>query len=188
MYQYSRIDWDLLRKKRGARCANAVAEGCQRVWGNYTPPLPHEKESDQGHTNGTIAGLAGIQVAWQTGNLVFSKISSIEAKKATRYALNEINGFPVWFDELVRSKPDDVICVLREGLDTEWKTAEDSKVFHTVLHDLCYSETSLPNLIQSLLLKQLKRPRFESPRLNEWGLDLQTVQHLKISKKNMVQS
>lgn len=155
IYQYSRIDWDLLRKNRGSQCAKAVAEGCQRLWENYTPPLAHERASDQGHTNGTIAGLAGIQVAWQTGNLVFSEISSIEAKKATRYALNEINGFPVWFDELVRSKPDDVICVLRESLDAEWKAAADSKAFHTVLHDLCYSETSLPNLIQPLLLQQL---------------------------------
>ena len=90
-------DWSLLEAKRGAKCTAAVKQGCTLVWAKSDPPLPHEKQPNEGADAFTIAGLAGIQVAWQEGQLRFSDLSVADAIRATRYALNELNGFPAWF-------------------------------------------------------------------------------------------
>ncbi len=96
--QWSPSDWSLLERTRGAKCAAAVKEGCRRVWERYEPPLPHERKPNEGVTFSTLAGLAGIKVSWQEGELKFADLTFEDACRATRYALSEAE----WIHILVR--------------------------------------------------------------------------------------
>lgn len=153
--QWSPSDWSLLVKKRGAKCATAVKEGCRRVWERYQPPLPHERKPNEGVTYGTLAGLAGIKVAWQEGQLSFAKLSLDDARRATRYALSELNGFTPWFDDLIRAQPQAVQSVLTECIAGEWEIPTDSEHHHLVLYDLAWTESVAGDLIKPALVERL---------------------------------
>ena len=152
--QWSPSDWSLLQKKRGAKCAAAVKEGCIRVWERHEPPLPHEKEPNR-TSHSTIAGLAGINVAWQEGRLSFATLSFVDARRATRYALSELNGFTPWFDDLIRAQPEAVRSVLAECIAGEWDIPVDSEHHHLVLYDLAWSESAAGDLIKPALMERL---------------------------------
>jgi len=153
--QWSPNDWSLLEKKRGAKCAAAVKEGCKRVWQRYDPPLPHERKPDGSVTNGTLAGLAGIKAAWEEGELNFAKLSFDDARRATHYALSELNGFTPWFDDLIQAHPDAVRSVLVDCVTGEWKIPADSGRHHFVLYDLAWTESAAGDLIKPMLWERL---------------------------------
>lgn len=154
--QWAPRDWLSLEKKRGKKCAAAVKEGCMRVWERHEPPLPHDREPNR-TSYYTIAGLAGIMSAWREGTLRFSDVSFDDARRATRYALSELNGFPPWFDDLISTQPAAVRSVLAECVSGEWKTPVDSEHHHLVLYDLAWTESAAGDLIKPVLLEQLAK-------------------------------
>jgi hypothetical protein len=153
--QWSPSNWSLLEKKRGAKCAAAVKEGCRRVWGRYEPPLPHERKLNGGVAYGTLAGLAGIKIAWQEGQLCFAELSLDDARRATRYALSEINGFTPWFNDLIRAQPEAVRSVLTDCISAEWEIPADSEHHHLVLYNLARTESAAGDLIKATLMERL---------------------------------
>jgi hypothetical protein len=58
--QWSEIDWQILRKKRGRVVAWATRQGCKNAWRKFVPKLPHEGDLQKTDYQ-TIVGLAGIQ-------------------------------------------------------------------------------------------------------------------------------
>jgi hypothetical protein len=154
--QWSPDDWTLLEKKRGAKCATAVKEGCRRVWERYEPPLPHERKPNEGVTYGTLAGLAGIKTSWQEGQLHFGDLSLEDARRATRYALSELNGFAPWFDDLICAQPEAVRSVLCECISGEWEIPADSEHHHLVFYALAWTESAAGDLIKPALLEHLE--------------------------------
>ena len=163
-------DWSLLEKKRGAKCAAAVKEGCRRIWERYEPPLPHESKPNEGATYCTIAGLAGIMVAWQQGELRFAELSFDDACRATRYALRETNGFAPWFDDLVRAQPEAVRWVLTECVSGEWDIPADSEHYHLTIYDLAWTESAAGDLIKPVLMERLAEREPENPQVLQHAL------------------
>jgi hypothetical protein len=131
-------DWSLLRKRRGNRCALAARSGCKAVWRNYEPPLPPHKKSS-GTERKTIVGLAGIMAAWQDGELDFAKLPPDDARRATHYALSELNGFTDWFPELAQKQPAVVQAVLIECIKEEWSKERSSDHSNLVLSNLAWT-------------------------------------------------
>lgn len=168
--QWVPSDWSLLEKTRGKKCAAAVKEGCKRVWKRCEPPLPHEKKPNEGTTYGTIAGLAGIMVAWQEGQLGFAELSFDDARRATRYALSELNGFTPWFDDLIRTQPEAVRSVLTECVSGEWDIPGDSERHHLVLYDLAWTESAAGDLIKPVLMERLAEREPENPQVLQHAL------------------
>jgi len=56
------------------------------------------------------------KAAFTDNELDFARLSAEDARLATRYAVNELNGFAPWFPELARHKPFTVQDVLSEDL------------------------------------------------------------------------
>jgi len=133
--QWISQDWTKLKEKRGIQCARAVRAGCKAVWRRFDPPLPHAKEPNT-TPHHTVVGLAGIMAAWQDGELDFAALSFDDAQRATRYAVDELNGFAPWFFELVREQPVAVRSVLADCVAGEWQISGDSQNCHLVLSDL----------------------------------------------------
>jgi len=112
--------WTGVEKKWGERTRAAARTGCKRSWRRYTPQLPHEKTPKNRTSHEVIAGLAGIQAEWTDGELDFDKITATEVQQLTRYAAEELNGFPEWFQSLVDSRPAQVGPVLGICIRGEW--------------------------------------------------------------------
>jgi hypothetical protein len=148
-------DWSSLEKTRGAKCAIAVKEGCLRVWERHEPPLPHQKQNPNETSWRTILGLAGLKSGWDDGKIDFARLSLVDARRATRYALDELNGFAHWFDDLARAHPEAVRSILLECISGEWEIPADAENHHLVLNDLAHSDSVARDLIKSELLARL---------------------------------
>jgi hypothetical protein len=148
--------WNGMREKRGRLIAWAAREGCKRAWRRFVPPLPHEKANSGAIDNRLIAGLAGLQAALADGELDFSKVSDEEARLAVRYAVNELNGFPPWFSDLVASRPDAVQHVLSECIQGEWRFAADRERVHEVMNDLVWRGDALVPLVRDTVVELLR--------------------------------
>ena len=167
--QWVPSDWSLLEKKRGMKCARAVRDGCKLVWKRFQPPLPHEKEPNKTAYQ-TIVGLAGIMAAWQDGELKFEALSLDDARRATCYALSELNGFAPWFFELVQKQPEAVRSVLAECIVGEWDIPADSEHYHLVMNDLVWSGEAASHLVKPVIIERLSEREPKNSHILHYAL------------------
>jgi hypothetical protein len=153
--QYTPTDWEGLRKKRGALLAWAARKGCRRMWRSYQPSLPHEMVRGN-RTYGVIVGLAGIQAALADGEIRLDTLSYNDACLAARYAVNEINGFAPWFNDLARYHPDAVRQVFSDCIRGEWQIPAELKDKYGLLHGLVWQGNGLLHLAAPDVMKLLE--------------------------------
>lgn len=151
-------DWTPIERQYGSKCARAVRAGCKLAWRKYEPTLPHERGPNDGATYGALAGLAGLFAGWKDGDLDFAHLAVSDAERATRYALNEMNGFAPWLSDLAAAQPQAVKAVLSKCIDAEWKfPAAESANAHLVLYDLAWSGEGVNALVRDDLIERLKQ-------------------------------
>jgi len=148
--------WEGLRKKRGRSIAHAAREGCKRAWRLFSPMLPHEKPEPSQTDRRVIVGLAGMQAAIEDGDIALCFLNHDDAILATRYAVNELNGFAVWLDELAKYSPDAVGEVLAECIQGEWKFGDDRERSHEVLAALVWSNERFASIVHDTILRLLQ--------------------------------
>ena len=170
--KFAPTSWKGLTDKRGAGVAEAVKAGCKRAWRNYSPPLPHEKPRPNEVGSGLVAGLAGIQSAITDGELAFGSMSDDDARLITRYAVNEMNGFPNWFHELATAKPGPVADVLRACVTGEWQYPPNREHVNDVLTDLAWEGQALARLVRSTIMDSLRAGDPAHPAIREAAVTL----------------
>lgn len=133
----------------GKQIRKATELGCIKIWGTHTPDI----------TRNTIIGIpgaVGIQTLWKKRDLNFPQFSTLEADRASRYALSEINGFPPWFPDLVDSQPKAVRGVFVEQIISEW-FYHDENCYFKVLYQLDRDDEPLTALLSPVLTQLLLR-------------------------------
>lgn len=156
--------WARLRKKRRHRIADAVRAGCQRVWLDYVPLLPHEKEAANTSTNGDRAGLSGLSTGIVSGDIDIERLADAEVEKAVRYAATELNGFPIWFNHFVEHHAEIVRRVLMQAVKGEWNWSGDHVVFG-VLHDIRWGEANVRKLVAGDIAELLEQSEPSDPQM-----------------------
>lgn len=132
----------------GPLIGQAVRAGLDKHWRDYWPPLPHEKSERNQTTAMTIHGLIALDIGWSAqGDTYFAQFTEEEAKRATRYALNELNGFPDWLASLAERHSLAVQSVFDEAINGEWSnTPADAQFGSETLSRLAWDDSSLPRL------------------------------------------
>lgn len=149
--------WDELRKKRGYLISWATKHGSKKAWPLYTPELPHEKANPNETDHRITVGLSGIQAQLTDAELDFKRLTVQDCEIAVRYALNEMNGFSIWFNTLAQDRPEIVNKTLEDCIIEEWKFSENHEYVHMVLVNLSYhDEIILNNLIVNKILSLLE--------------------------------
>jgi len=153
--QWAPRTWKMVAKKRGQLIASSAKEGCKKAWRQYEPLLPHEKPDPQKTVIGVIVGLAGLQAAFADNQLDFARFSEEDTRRATRYAVNELNGLAPWLSELARHQPVAVKNVLSECIRGEWQFDAQRENVNEVFHDLVWHGEDIIHLVKDVLLEQL---------------------------------
>ncbi len=168
----TRYDWTKLSEKRGRRVVKAAKLGCKRAWRQFLPPLLHEK-ADPSKVDGRITlGLAGIEAEFLDGDLNLAELSYEDAYRAARYAVNEMNVFPVWLDVLARYQPKAVRDVLGECVRGEWTFAPEREHYLGVLRDLASQGETFDHLILQDVRSELSRRDPSNASILEFALTL----------------
>jgi hypothetical protein len=162
--------WESLRRKRGRLIANAATEGCQRVWRQHVPLLPHDKPQPLQTDYRVIIGLAGLQASITDGDIDLSSLSHPDAVLATRYAVNELNGFAPWLDELAMHCPEAVREILADCIQGEWQFSAEREHSQEVLADLAWSGERLAPIVQDAVLSLLRSRDPRNPSILKFAL------------------
>jgi hypothetical protein len=144
-------NWDEVKNKYGESVAIAAEQGCKAAWRNHKPELPHEKHEPGNVAVGVIVGLSGLNS--ELGESIASVVGLTpqEAELATRYAVNEMNGFSLWLQPLAVRFPAVVGAVLNNCVEQEWDTPPDRPNSHDVIADLVYYGDGLRPLVANSL-------------------------------------
>jgi hypothetical protein len=130
--------WADLEKKRGKKIARAAKRGCMAAWRKFTPLLPHEKPKANHTSAEVVVGLTGLQLEFDEVAGAFENLSEGEARLAARYATEELNDFPKWFDKLSLFHPQAVSQVLSECIGAEWQFPAELQETHQILARLAW--------------------------------------------------
>lgn len=147
--------WRSLEREWGRTISRAAGTGWKIAWPQHRPSLPHEIAAPNSNRLLSV-GLSGINVAVSEG-MSLADLTPDEAGIACRYALNEMNGVPEWFSDLVRFHPDVVRAILIECIHGEWRIPADIQNYiGGVLRMLCYSGQVAVPLVKAAILEELK--------------------------------
>lgn len=147
-------DWSKLNQEYGHRITNATQEGCIAVWKQYTPEFGSRGD---GVPNGIIAGLSGLQLLYQTGKLEIASMSSEDAIRAAKYAINELNGHGEWIGDIADIHKEEVKEVLLECILVEWNAPESNDFWPRHLEVLASPEVPYTKLILEDVLELFLR-------------------------------
>lgn len=100
--RYGEVDFEAFEKAAGAKIAAATRQGMSRLWRDKAPTFKESEPNSTFHI--TAAGLQGLQLELADGTAL-PVLSEPEVRRALRYALLEINGYPTWFWALVKAYP-----------------------------------------------------------------------------------
>lgn len=96
--RYSECNFELFERAVGPEIASAVREGLSVLWRTKDPTW-NEEESNSTY-NITIAGLHGLHLDLGDG-LQLPSLTELQVRRAIRYSVFDINGYPQWLWRLV---------------------------------------------------------------------------------------
>ena len=167
--QYSGSDWESQTKDWSKSVVAAVKQGCTVAWKTFAPPYPHEKLDRNAVDQRVIVGLAGLQTLWREGRLDFIKLSAAEVDKAVRYACNELNGFPEWFQFLAELRPVETAKALGLAIDGEWCLPTELEHVNDVVAKLDRQDNTVEAFTQ-IISARLRDKDPAHPKILEYAL------------------
>lgn len=127
------------------------------IWRSDKPTLRSERPDNE---KGTYL------VAWQLGLAAITaesedpiwatKLSTVEAKLATRYAPLMLNGFPTWLDKLIEAHESAVESVLGQELSEELDEFTTREYHSQLLRDISHATPAVANIFISRLWSWLE--------------------------------
>lgn len=154
--RYGDVDTSKLDIVFGSDVANQIRNAFKRQWRKFEAPLRSEKTSG-GTPYGTIVGLIGLRIESDEDPGATQSWTPREAKRATRYALDEMNGFPDWATELCRTRKRIVSPIF--GQEIDWHIARKSKsgeAPHYIIDMLAYADQAIISAVSDQLLASLE--------------------------------
>ncbi len=100
--RYGEVDFDVFEQAAGAKIAAATRQGMSRLWRDKAPTFKESEPNSTFHIS--VAGLQGLNLELADGTAL-PVLTDLEVRRALRYALLEINGYPKWFWPLVETYP-----------------------------------------------------------------------------------
>jgi len=166
------VKYESLRKKYGSKSAKAVLAGWNSIEKEWVPQLPHEKENPNQVPWNTTLGLCGITTSLSVGLYKTSSMKTNDVMRATRYAINELNGFSPWLSALCEDHPNVVREVLTLCVKGEWEIDPSRENVDLVLSRLIWKESTIQDIIVPPILTALEEKDPIHPQVLENAISI----------------
>ena len=93
-------DWRSLIATYGEEVATAFRDAAVRFWREYDPRTQSQGAASNTTPGAVIFGLTGLAIEAREVEAWPGMLTQADAERATRYALSELNGFPIWLPDL----------------------------------------------------------------------------------------
>jgi hypothetical protein len=152
------VDWEALIPDFGQEVAEAYRDGCIDYWRKYCPKIQSDNTVDQNSPPvAVIIGLSGLMMESQRTSNWANGLSEDEAKLACRYAVKEINGFPIWLETLYEKFPQAVEERILAEIEWEFTQFKGDAPCHYVLDDVNWQADWIKPKISSTIISFLKK-------------------------------
>lgn len=158
-------DWQSLVKDFGQDVALAFRDGAVGYWRQNTPLLRSEGAVPNTTPFSSIFGLTGLLIESRETAAWPSQLLPAEVEIATRYALQELNGFAVWLPLLHKSFPSQVLDVLLAEIKYELSAETAKSESPYVLYDVAVHGGWIWDQIAPVLLPELRAKRVNTRNL-----------------------
>ncbi len=150
-------NWEDLSSDFGQDVAEAFRDGCIDYWRKYTPKIRSEGIENQNSTPLAVtAGLSGLKMESLHDPKWTDILSEDEARLACRYAVNEMNGFPEWIQQLHTAFPDIVEESILKEIEWEFSEYDGEQSYHYFLDDVVWQMDWIKRRIASRAKSFLK--------------------------------
>jgi hypothetical protein len=184
-------NWRSLIDEFGEDLAEAFRDGAVCYWRQNIPKLRSEGAAANTTPFTTIFGLTGLSIAARETENWPSGLDADEAEIATRYGLQELNGFPTWLPQLNKAFPSQVVDVIRREIMHELSTETAAGESHYVLYDVSWSGDWVWDQIAPELLPAIRAKRLNTRNLgyllaiiNRSSVDDKTIAAIASRKAN----
>lgn len=175
---WSIANWRALETDYGIEVARAFRDGVVSFWREYHPMLISEGAAPDSTPMAVVFGLVGLAIESTETEDWVSRLSDADVEVAFRYAVRELNGFPLWFPALFQRSPATVSNLLLTEIRYELSTTSADKDSNYVLHDISWSGQWLWESLASGLLTYLLE--FEPENLRHLQHSLNVIQGASI--------
>lgn len=162
--RYGEIHFDVFEREAGPQIAQAVREGCSKVWRNREPTFNEHEPRSTHHI--TVAGLQGLHLELDNAKNLLT-LTKDEIRQAIQYAAFEINGYPKWFWPVVEAHQD----VASRELVRIVKQAKSGAVSLEHAMEVLTSLGSAPPAVQSKVAPLAWAFIIESSSLSDYVLE-----------------
>jgi hypothetical protein len=131
--------WRELTSVYGEEVAQAYRDGAVAYWRRYRPALRSEGTIPNTTPIFIVFGLTGLAIEANETPRWPESLSDKEVELATRYALHELNGFPVWFPSLVTSRSNIALPIIMGEVQYELSIEGGEQETNYILSDLSWS-------------------------------------------------
>ena len=154
-----------IRKDYGVDVAEMLTSGIREYW------KTHDACYSDGRTYPSAIGLAGINLDHSLNEL---PTDTNLVRKAFRFSFHELNGFPVWVDELSRKFPSEFCSEVKCALLEDFSKPKENNDHHTsdCISMIANSSNYIRNLVGPLILKMMMKSMPENPRDRMLCLDI----------------
>lgn len=156
--KWSNGNWSALVPEFGEPIARAYRDGAMAFWRHHQTTLRSEGAPPNTTPFGAIFGLTGLAIEAREEPDWTNVATAAEAEKATRLAVQELNGFPSWLPVLYAAHPATVIDVIVAEIDHELATTAPNVESHYVLYDAAWSGDWMWDRLAPILLQRLRKP------------------------------
>jgi hypothetical protein len=159
-------NWRSLIPTFGDDVALAFRDGAVGFWRQHKPQLRSEGAAVNSTPFPTIFGLTGLAIeARESSKWPSNNLTPAEAELATRYALQELNGFPVWLPQLHEAFPSQVLDIILSEIQHELSTETFEGESYYVLYDVNWHGDWIWDRIAPALLPELREKRVNTKNL-----------------------
>lgn len=137
--RWSEGDWRSLAGEFGDEVALAFRDGAVAAWRRTTPPLVSEGALVNTTPFSSILGLAGLAIEARETERWAERLSAADAELATRYALEELNGFPPWLTAVYGAHPNTMLDVVLREVAHELATDTGERESWYLLYDASWA-------------------------------------------------
>jgi len=147
-------DWEALVAEFGEEVAKAYRAAALAHWRAYKPLLRSEGSNTNQIPYALIFAMAGLDI--EIGDDPAPVLTAVDARRAFRYAVWELNGFPRWLEPLYRMRPKMGKNAIWAEVEWELGNSPADQPAHYILHDIAYYASWLHPDMTPLLMAWLQ--------------------------------
>jgi hypothetical protein len=151
-------DWQSLIPEVGLEVAEAYRDAALAHWRSYKPGLRSEGADTSQTPYALIFAMAGLDIELSVHGTA-AALSTAHVRRALRYVIWELNGFPRWFETLFRARPKLGREFIWNEVEWELRNTPSDEPLHYVLSDLVYYAPWLHAEFGAALFEWLKANR-----------------------------